>query len=287
MRIFHKVRELDGRRKIYFLGMRIMTYRKHVKIPDFSNEIMKYLSVTHCKNLQNLVLGSSHARDAFVPGMYDFNLSGSSLDLYRIYHLYKYVAKHNSKNLKRVIVFWSVFHAGLQLEKTQEWTKCIPYKKLYDIDYAFPLPVDDRFLLDALENQMHGFVCPNNFRGKSLYNQNHESPTKVLVEKHVKNTTRNNNQIQYLENIAKLAKKNHHELYVVLPPYRSDYLQFLPDDKIIYRELFEFLKRNNHVKLLNFQHDNDFKDSDFNSPDHCNENGGKKLTRKIRSAVRK
>jgi len=287
MKIFHKVRELDGKRKIYFLGLHILTYHQKPKIPDFSYEIKKYMSVTKCPNLHNLVLGSSHGRDGFIPGNYDFNLSASSLDMWRIWNLYKYVVKHNGKNLKRIIVFWSVFHPGLQLEKTKEWKNCIPYKKLYDIDYAFPLPVDDKFLLDTIETQMNGFVYHPGFRGKSPYNVNHDELAKVLVAKHLKNTMRNNNQIQYLQNIAKLARKKKHKMYVVLPPYRSDYLEQLPDDKIVFRELFEFLHKTPDVTLLNMEHDRDFQDSDFDSPDHCNENGGKKLTAKIRAAIRK
>ncbi|MBR4475391.1 MAG: hypothetical protein IKP05_01775 [Alphaproteobacteria bacterium] len=287
MKLFHKVRELDGHRKIYFCGIPILSYKKHVKTPDFTYHIMKYMGATHCDNLENLILGSSHGRDGFVPGKTDFNLSNSSLDLYRIWHLYKYVTKHNGKNLKNIIVFWSVFHAGLQLKKTREWRNTIPYKKLYDIDYAFPLPVNDSFFLDAIENQLCGFVCPSDFRGKSTYNVHHNESAQELAQKHIKNTLRNNNQIQYLDKIAKLARKKNHKLYVVLPPYRADYLNALPVDEVVYHELFDFLKNNTDVKLFNLQHDSDFTDDDFDSPDHCNENGGKKLTRKIRAAMRK
>ena len=287
MKIFYKVRELDGRRKIYFCGIRVFSYRKPVKTPDFSYDIMKYLGVTQCDNLRNLILGSSHGRDGFVPGQYDFNLSNSSLDLYRISNLYKYVIKHNNKNLKNVIVFWSIFHAGLQLEKTKEWRNCIAYKGLYNIDYAFPLPANDDFWLKKLAEQSTNFTCPTNFRGKSNYNIIHNDTSEILVGKHLKNTMRNNNQIKYLDDIAKLARKNKHQLYIVLPPYRADYLQYLPNDSIVFHELFDFLQNNPDVKLLNFQYDDDFTDADFDSPYHCNEYGGKKLTRKIRAAMHK
>ena len=98
---------------------------------------------------------------------------------------------------------------------------------------------------------------------------------------------RNNNQIKYLGDIVKLARQKHHKVYVVLPPYRSDYLKCLPEESIVYRELFDFLKENPDVKLLNFQLSSDFKDSDFDSPDHCNKSGGLKLTKKIKSAMDK
>lgn len=285
MQIFNKIRELDGHRKIYFCGVCILSYHKRIKTPDFSYDIMKFMGATHCRNLRNLVLGSSHGRDGFVPGKYDFNLSNSSLDLYRIWHLYKYVAEHNNKDLKNIIVFWSVFHPGLQLEKTREWTNCIPYKGLYNIDYAFPLPMNDEFSINMLNKQASVFVCPPNFRGKSNYSKGHNTKTDVLVQKHLKNTMRNNNQIKYMANIVKLARKKGHNVFVVLPPYRSDYLRCLPPDSVVYRELFEFLNKNQDVALLNFQNDSRFTDSDFNSPDHCNEVGGRKLTKLIKNAI--
>lgn len=286
MKLIRKITYLDGIRKIYFCGLRIWTYYKPVGLPNFSYDIKKYMGVKNCKNLRNLILGSSHGRDCFVPGRFDFNLSNSSLDMYRIWNLYSWVVKYNGKNLKKVFVVWSVFHAGLQLEKTKEYNRCIPYKGLYNIDYAVPFPVDDSYGIKLLNEQKKEVVCPSSFRGRATYNMKHfYEPTKELVKKHLKNTMRNNNQIQYLQNIVDLANKKKHQVYVILPPYRSDYLKYLPDDKIVYRELFDFLDKNKNVKLLNFQHDSDFVYNDFDSPDHCNEKGGLKLTQKIKSAI--
>ena len=130
-------------------------------------------------------------------------------------------------------------------------------------------------------------VCPNGFRGRATYALTHfVEPTDVLVHKHLKNTMRNNNQIRYLGNIAKTARKNNHRVFVVLPPYRSDYLNCMPEQKIVFRELFDFLNKNPDVKLLNLQYDKDFIDSDFDSPDHCNEQGGIKLTAKIKKLIK-
>ena len=61
----------------------------------------------------------------------------------------------------------------------------------------------------------------------------------------------------------------------------------MPDKHEIYFELFDFLNKNKDVKLLDFQFDKDFKDSDFDSPDHCDKSGGEKLTKKIKNAIRK
>ena len=286
MKIFKKICLLNGTRNIYFCGIKIWSYYKPVALPDFSYDIMKFIALGKCHDLKNLVLGSSHGRDGFIPTKFDFNLANSSQDLYRGWKLYEYVAKHNGKKLKNVILFWSVFHAGLQLEKTREFVRCIPYKGLYNITYASKLPIDDKEGMEILKKQKKSTVCPDGFRGKAAYNLIHfNEPTSVLVGKHLKNTMRNNNQIQYLEKIVNKAKRAKHNVYVVLPPYRSDYLKCLPNESVVYRELFDFLNKHKDVKLLNFQRDKDFKDSDFDSPDHCNEFGGVKLTKKIKCAI--
>lgn len=286
MKIFQKIRHLNGLREIYFCNFKIFSYHKRIFTRNCSHEIIKFIGLQKCKDFENLILGSSHGRDGFIPEKSDFNLSNSSLDLYRIWNLYKWVVEHDYKNIKNVIIFWSVFHAGLQLEKTQEFKKCIPYKALFGIEYSCDFYIDDKYAINKIKKQMKQTDCPKDFHGKSSYDIEHDQIADSLVYKHIKNTKRNNNQIQYLDNIVKLARKQKHNLYIVLPPYRSDYLKYLPDDKTIYHELFNFLNENKDVKLLNFQHDKDFKDSDFDSPDHCNETGGIKLTKKIKSIIK-
>jgi hypothetical protein len=288
MKLLKKITYLDGTRKIYFCGIKIRSFYQPVGLPDFTYDIKKYLGVKNCKNLRNLILGSSHGRDCFIPGNFDFNLSNTSLDLYRIWKLYSWTVKHNGKDLKNIIIVWSVFHPGLQLEKTKEYNRCIPYKGLYNIDYACELPVDDSFGIRLLNKQKKDVVCPNNFRGVATYGKKHFfEPTKELVQKHIKNTKRNNNQIQYLQKIADLSHKKKQKLYIVLPPYRSDYLKYLSNNKDVYFELFRFLDKNQDVKLLDFQYDKDFKYSDFDSCDHCNKSGAEKLTKKIKKEIRK
>lgn len=287
MKLFYKKRLFDGHRQIYFCGIKVFSYYKELSLPDYSYDVMKFKGLSACKNIKNLVLGSSHGRDGFVPGTNDFNLSNSSLDLYRIWKLYEYVVNNTEYDIKNVIVFWSVFHAGLQLEKTREFQRCASYKGLYNIEYASPYPTDDTKAIDKVNALMRTVVRPKNFRGQSLYNIHHNTDAQELVRQHVKNTTRQNNQIQYLKNIAELAKHKGHNVFIVLPPYRSDYLSFLPDDKIIYAELFDFLKQNPDVKLINLQHDSDFTDDDFDSVDHCNYDGGVKLTKKIKDVINK
>jgi hypothetical protein len=285
MKIFSKTRLPNGFRNIYFCGIRIFSYFNTHCIPDFKSDIYKFVGLQRCKNLENLVVGSSHGRDAFIPRARDYNLANSSQDLYRMYKLYEYVVKHKGQNLKNVIVFWSVFHSGFQLEKTKECLHCVPYKILYGIDYACEMYPVDRRIVKNIENLMATTNVPNNYRGKSFYISGHSDKTEKIATGHLKNTIRNNNQIQYLAQIVELARQKGHNVYVVLPPYRKDYTDCLPDDKIVFAELFKFLKHNQDVRLINLGHDTDFKDSDFANCDHCNERGGRKVTTKINKII--
>ncbi len=288
MKIFYKERLSNGRRHIYFCGIKIASYCKKptIDISMFKSDIIKHKALLYCDNVITIILGSSHGRDGYIPDKKSLNLANSSQDLYRAYKVYEYVIKQNDKNLQNIILFWSVFHPGLQLEKTQEYLKCVPYKAFYNIPYLFDFPIKDNLYIKSIKKEYKKTQLPPNYRGKSLWNINHDYEiTSELVAKHIKNTKRNNNQIQWVQKILDLAHKHNHRLYIVLPPYRSDYLNCLPADKDIYFELLNFLDKNSDVKLLNFQRDKDFHDSDFDSADHCNEKGAKKLTDKINNVI--
>ena len=186
MKFFKKVCLLNGVRKIYICGINVWSYYKPVGLPDFCYDIMKFIGLQRCKDLQNLILGSSHGRDGFIPSTFDFNAANSSQDLYRAWKLYEYVLKHNGKKIKKIILFWSVFHAGLELEKTREFVRCIPYKGLYNIPYASKFPIDDSYGLEILKQQHATTKCPKNFRGQATYNLNHFiETTQILVSKHI------------------------------------------------------------------------------------------------------
>lgn len=289
-KIFKKEITPSGRRHIYFCGIKIASYKvkNTVSVDMFKSDIMKFKAFQNADNIKTIVLGSSHGRDGFVPDINSFNLGNSSQDLYRAYKIYEYITKNKTKRkyLKNIVLFWSVFHPGLQLEKTQEFLKCVPYKAFYNAEYPTSFPINDKMYIKALKKEYKNTKCPDNYRGESFYDVLHTDITSELVEKHLKNTKRNNNQIQYVKNMLDLTRKYKHNLYIVLPPYRQDYLDCLPDDKEIYFELFDFLEKNTDVKLLNFQRDKDFTDSDFDSADHCNKQGAIKLTNKIAGFIK-
>ena len=286
MKIFRKERLPHGQRNIYFCGIKIFTYYKNVcRASHFKTAVIKYKAFMLCDNIKTIILGSSHGRDGFIPDDTCFNLANSSQDLYRAFKVYEHITNMSDKckSLQNVILFWSVFHPGLQLEKTKEYLKCIPYKAFYNAQYLVDFPISDHIYLKQLKKLLKRIHVPKDYRGKSFWDIRHsaDESASILVEKHIKNTQRNNHQIQYLEKMLDLAHKYNHKLYIVLPPYRQDYLECLPDDKKIYFELFDFLDKNPDVRLINIQRDKNFNWDDFDSVDHLNEQGSIKSTKKI------
>lgn len=253
-------------------------------------EHIKYMALqNHKKNIETVILGSSHANYGFVPKASECNLGGNSQDLYLAYNMYKYLATNNLPKLKNIILFYDVFSDGSDLSKTRIHFVCIPYKLIYNIPYRRELAFKDRIIerkcQECLDNNQ--FSVPKSYRGMSLYSTwNKDIEVSKRVESHLKNNRRIVSQTGYLDDIISLTKKNHHNLYIVTPPLRSDYCALLPKYEDIFKKLLKSIRGKKHVKLLNYQNDVDFKDKDFGDCDHLNKQGAIKLANKIRKAIK-
>ncbi len=291
-KLIGKQRFDNGKRSIYFCGKKLFSYCKHfyTDLSLFNIDIKKHHAyIANQKHIKTLVLGASTARDGFLPEPEsDFNLGTSSQDLYRTYNLYKWCTQTKSTNLKNIVLFFDVFTPGLQLEKTSEAYKAIIYKYLYNIPYAFKLHKKYRKFENSCATHFKSAqTITKEYYGQSFYDSvNHKEYVQSIVQKHIKNNQRNNNQIAYLEQLIIQAQENKHNIYVVIPPYRNDYKQHLPDHKIVFHELYNMLEKHNTVTLLNFLNDNDFNSEDFNDCHHLNKNGAIKLTKKIKNALK-
>lgn len=298
--IYKKIKMPDGRREIYVFGVRVLTYVTGHKLVHwqkaFCADVQKFYALNKNKStIENLVLGSSHAWTGFVPAdNRDFNLGNSSQDLYRAYWLYKYVLANGFHNLKNIILYFDVFHPGVQLERTKEAYKCVPYQYFYNIPYAFPL--DDEFAsLDKDKKTIFRKIIrktriPDDYRGCSPWVDKHADNIRVadIAAKHIKNNTRHNGQVKYVEKMCALARQNGHRLYIVLPTYRSDYLACLPKPwNDLFCELYDVLNKNTDVVLINLMGDPDFADSDFMDFDHAGMPAAMKMTQKIKQVIKR
>ena len=66
-------------------------------------------------------------------------------------------------------------------------------------------------------------------------------------------------------------------MFIVIPPFRSDYKKLLPNQSILFDELFKL----EGVEIMNFFDSKLFTDEDFGDTDHFIEQGAIKLTNEI------
>ncbi len=139
------------RYKYYYKNHFDTIYKKHLSLENNINKI------------QTLVLGSSHGHYAFLPKEEtEFNLSIRSQDLYYSYKLYqKYASKLS--NLKNIILFYSVFSPGFEIEKTSNRFLCIPYIFIYNI-YSKSIVRNITFLIECIYRSIKFFNYESDIR---------------------------------------------------------------------------------------------------------------------------
>ena len=247
-------------------------------------------AATVCRDsLRTLVLGSSHGDYGFVPEGDEFNLCGASQDLYLSYALYERCSDFPS--LKTVVLFYSVFSAGSETEKTIEKERCLYYKKFWDVPYRFHdesfwKPKEEPF---AAWLRAHKVETRPDYRG---WDDRHaflpeSASVENRVESHLKNNRRRNGQVAYVEKMIELANRKGHRFVVVIPPCRNDYTAFCPPYDELFSELLGVLRRHHNISLLSFWGDSSFVDSDFGDMDHLNRRGAENLTAKINAQLHK
>lgn len=244
--------------------------------------LKKSVLLNNINEIETLVLGSSHGDYGFNPLYSDkvsYNLCYTSQDLYYSYKLYEKLYNKTPK-MKNIIVFYSVFSSGLELEKTSEYPICSCYKLLFDIPYKTNKSykkIEKQFSKELLEP----LTIPDYYLGYNnpqiFFSENFG--VKNRVKTHLRENLRSNKQNDYINKIFELSKQANHNLTIIIPPARSDYKSNLPDSADLFKKLY--IISNNRFNILNFYDNNDFLFEDFGDFDHLNCDGAEKLTKKI------
>lgn len=252
----------------------LISFRKSLNLKILQNSI------------ETLVVGSSHGYYGYraEEKYHEFNACEPSQDLYYSYEIYKKFS--DAPRLKNIILFFSVFSPGLILELIGECWRCDFYYFFYDIPYRF----FGEYSAKKIEPLFTPFILKSKklpldlkYLGNSDYSYVSPINAKTRAEGHMKsNKRRNENQTWFVEMAIKLAREKNQNLYVVIPPARSDYISHLPPFEEMFDELTALEK---DIKILSFLRDSCFLDSDFIDTDHLNEEGAKKLTMLIREKI--
>lgn len=269
------------RRKVRFW----YKWRNQGIVVNWAMEVLrKKNAIDLCKDtVQVLVLGSSHGEYGFIPDEKSFNLCGASQDLYLSYELYRRCAEF--PKLKTVILFYSVFSSGAEVERTMEKERCLYYRKFWGIPYRFHSDADYVCKEKSLDAWLAGrdVLIEKEYRGLGSYDTFMPAGFNLCarIESHLKNNNRVDDQCIYVSRIAELAAKVGHRAVVVIPPVRSDYFSMLPPFDEIFERLKQTLQTHRNLSLISFMGDGLFSDEDFGDSDHLTLQGAGKLTKAI------
>lgn len=224
------------------------------------------------KNIDTLALGSSHGDYAFNPEHFpsSFNLCCGSQDLKNAFLIYKKIIE-SDKKLKNIILFYSVFSPGHNLEKSPYRMIPLAINKIFNLGINYSqedLKYYNNLEIKIEKNKikkplLNGYIPLN----KNFF------PESYTVERRVSEHLKLNKietENSYLIDIIKLAK-NKHKLYIVMPPARSDYKKTAGNSSNLFKSLYEIVDEHsteNNIEIIDFYNSNIFLDSYFGDFDH-------------------
>lgn len=271
--------------KIQFLQDVIDRLRGKIYCADIF--LLNEYNIKQRRNFESLILGSSHLY-CFCPNEKELNVALPSQDLYYSYKLYQ---KLNHKDLKNIIISFSVFSPAYCLIKTKDTKMCVLYKVSLGIDYEYPeLLVNknvrgmEKYFGKALGNLRRSFTL-DKYKKRESHIIKEESVVKERALKHYKNNVREVDEMDCLKKLLNEAKFNKQNVLVVLPPATSIYKNVLPKSDMIFEKLYTLLNDFDNVKLLNLYDSEIFTDEDFADADHLKKECWEKYSDIIRKQI--
>lgn len=271
--------------------------KRFIKDKDIFKELLSFFPYPYYLSKQypfsallpqkTLIIGSSHAMYGFIPDDDTINLGMASQDLYYSWKLYeKYVLQMPS--LTNIVLFYSVFSPGFQLDKSSEFSRCAAYRLYFDIDY---LDLDKSIIqkIEKVACKYHHEIAGNAplSTPKLKPSRIPNSLTQEIAEKHLKHNCRSMLQNAYVQKIITLAKEKKQRLFIVLSPAREDYRRCLPDKSELFKFIYQTATDNPQIKLVDFYDDKSFINDDFSDNNHLfYSTGAKKLTDKLIAIIK-
>lgn len=290
-RILLRLKGLFNRLHLTHLNRILSRCIKKVDINIYDNDaFLNYVLAKHLglkkniKDIETIALRGSTADYGFDPDYFpnSYNLGLTSSDLHFAYLQYKSVLKEGGE-IKNIIVFASFSMIGFSLPKTIEKNRLMAYYTAFNIAIPKSHKFKKRYLkhIEKKLTTLKTDLIVENYNGyekKVSFMVNKSSLERRLIT-HTRENKRVPNQLNWLKRIDTKTQKNNHKLFIVLPPFRSDYKEEMPSFDEGYKQLLSLNFQNSEI--LNFHNSELFNDSDFGDLDHLNEHGAKKLTTEL------
>lgn len=289
--------KIDEKTRIYhILGIKIKLVKKSVRISKMTKakrddalitlKCIRNLSAK-INNVQTIVLGSSSARMGFIENDTSINLGIDAQDLY---YSYKLLEKYISiiPNLKNVVLYFTVFAPGNNLEHSPLKYRSSYYSAYFDIPYRnkFAAIIDERIKLEErLIKNTKKFTTKLKAVPYDLMTEEH----KILNPEHIEQKwieswiklNQKCTEIHYLEKILNLAKNNGCRVLIVNCPYAERAKEKLPEYSLLFKTSNEICKKYKNVQIYNAYSDDCYEKDDFRDLNHLSRSGAEKMTTKI------
>lgn len=244
-------------------------------------------------SLSTIVLGSSHGHYGLDPTRINntCNLCTPSQDLKYSFLLYR-KAVLGCKNLRYVILFYSFFSPGHEVEKSpSESVVGVAINEQFDLGLRFD---NDRLLLlsNKAKDFKPNFLSPTEFEAPFPPKHIESIPCSYGANNRANDHLRLNiklDALPYLYQIFGLASLLNHKVFIVLPPYRSDYAKFmLTGGGDRYRGLDIAIQKVDSYfwpVVLDFFSNQNFHENDFLDFDHLDPlgDGPRKLSEMVKN----
>jgi len=238
--------------------------------------------------IETIALRGSNCDYGFYPNNWNnsYNFGLISSDFYINYYLYK---KYREKlaSLKNVVYFLNVPSPGYSIIETKEKYRTSVYKYFFEIPYQKENLISRRYenYIFSECKKIKNIEISNEYNGYELkYYYGTAIKTNDRVRTHLRENQREPDQLIWLKMTYDLIKEDNRKLYIIIPPYRSDYKTLIPNKNILFEKIYK-LNLSNAI-FIDFFDSNIFTDNDFGDTDHLNENGAKKLTNEIMQIIK-
>lgn len=235
--------------------------------------------------IETIALRGSNSDYGFFSPMWknSYNLGLTSSDLFISYHLYQNL-RAKLHNLKYVIFFLNIPAPGNSLIFTSERYRAVAYKYFFNIPYAEEGMIKTRFEKYIIKkcNNLTITEWSEDYAGydkKTYYGTN--LSMKDRARTHLRENRREPNQLHWLKKLSEHINEDKRNLFVVIPPFRSDFKNELPPKSELFQKFYNLELKN--TEFLDFYDSDLFTDADMGDTDHLNEQGAIKLTTEIRN----
>ena len=294
-RIFYKLEQISNTLKLQRTAKILNSAGKKIDILIYDDDdFLKYvvnkqaLLYENINTLETIALRGSTADYDFHPKYFpnSYNLGLTSSDLKFTYLQYKSIVK-DAKKLENIILFTSFSMIGFALAKTSEKNRLIAYHKVFNI----PIPKEyqlKRKYIKHISKKLQS-VSPSKTKSylgyeiKTAFISGNKN-IQTRIKTHKRENQRTPDQLNWLRKIIDESSRNKHNLFLVLPPFRTDYKENMPHFKEGYEKLFTLGIDDSNI--INFHNNEIFNEDDFGDTDHLNDKGAIKLTKELYQIVK-